>query len=192
MEVSAHRVLLEAAPNLDRVPGFAIFGTPPIGFPPAMDRAFLPNPAMADPDPSRSTSVPKDQQAFLAAYESRQAEMVSFLREKRLVESPGGGRERFVMPEDFLQGDDAGSVRCGHLSLSARRKLFEAEQERADDAENHESFHGSISSCPHWDSKRGARDLSSYNQGLPSGAGPALTERGRGGDIAGNGLGEGS
>ena len=29
--------------------------------------SLLPNPAMADPDPSRSASVPKDQQAFLAA-----------------------------------------------------------------------------------------------------------------------------
>ena len=39
--------------------------------------SLLPNPAMADPDPARSASVPKDQQAFLAAYESRQAEMIA-------------------------------------------------------------------------------------------------------------------
>ena len=39
-------ILLEAAPDLARAKGFAIFGTPPVGFPPAMDRAFLPNPAM--------------------------------------------------------------------------------------------------------------------------------------------------
>jgi pimeloyl-ACP methyl ester carboxylesterase len=49
-------ILLEAAPNLPRAKGFAIFGTPPVGFPPAMDRAFLPNPAMGvgfTPDVSR-------------------------------------------------------------------------------------------------------------------------------------------
>jgi pimeloyl-ACP methyl ester carboxylesterase len=40
-------ILLEAAPDLPRAAGLAIFGTPPIGFPPAMDKAFLPNPKMA-------------------------------------------------------------------------------------------------------------------------------------------------
>ena len=39
-------ILLEAAPDLPRARGFAIYGTPPIGFPSALDRAFLPNPAM--------------------------------------------------------------------------------------------------------------------------------------------------
>jgi uncharacterized protein (DUF885 family) len=50
--------------------------------------ALLPDPRMADPDPSRSRDVPKDQQAFLAAYESREAEMVRFLQEKHLVTLP--------------------------------------------------------------------------------------------------------
>lgn len=50
--------------------------------------ALLPDPTLANPDPARSASVPKDQQAFLAAYESRQAEMIRFLREKRLVTLP--------------------------------------------------------------------------------------------------------
>ena len=40
-------ILLEAAPDLPRARGFAIYGTPPVGFPPAMADAFLPNPAMA-------------------------------------------------------------------------------------------------------------------------------------------------
>jgi pimeloyl-ACP methyl ester carboxylesterase len=39
-------ILLEAAPDLAGALGLMIFGTPPIGFPPAMDKAFLPNPAM--------------------------------------------------------------------------------------------------------------------------------------------------
>jgi pimeloyl-ACP methyl ester carboxylesterase len=39
-------ILLEAAPDLPRAKGFVIFGTPPLSFPPAMDRAFLPNPAL--------------------------------------------------------------------------------------------------------------------------------------------------
>ena len=40
-------ILLEAAPDLPRARGFAIYGTPPVSFPPAMTDAFLPNPAMA-------------------------------------------------------------------------------------------------------------------------------------------------
>lgn len=40
-------VLLEAAPNLPEAAGFMIFGAPPLAFPPAMDKAFLPNPAFA-------------------------------------------------------------------------------------------------------------------------------------------------
>jgi uncharacterized protein (DUF885 family) len=50
--------------------------------------AMLPNPSLADPDPKRAASIPSDQQAFLAAYQSREAEMVNFLREKRLVTLP--------------------------------------------------------------------------------------------------------
>lgn len=40
-------IVLEAAPDLPRAKGFAIFGTPPLAFPPAMEQAFLPTPAMA-------------------------------------------------------------------------------------------------------------------------------------------------
>lgn len=50
--------------------------------------SLLPDPRMANPDPSRASSIPRDQQAFLAAYESRQAEMIRFLKERRLVTLP--------------------------------------------------------------------------------------------------------
>lgn len=40
-------IILEAASMLPDAAGLVIFGTPPLAFPPAMDRAFLPNPAMA-------------------------------------------------------------------------------------------------------------------------------------------------
>jgi pimeloyl-ACP methyl ester carboxylesterase len=39
-------ILLEAAPDLRQAKGFAIYGAPPIDFPPKLDKAFLPNPAM--------------------------------------------------------------------------------------------------------------------------------------------------
>jgi pimeloyl-ACP methyl ester carboxylesterase len=39
-------VALEMAPDLPNARGFVIFGTPPLAFPPDMDEAFLPNPAM--------------------------------------------------------------------------------------------------------------------------------------------------
>ncbi len=50
--------------------------------------SLLPDPRMANPDPTRAASIPKDQEAFLAAYESRQAEMIRFLRERRLITLP--------------------------------------------------------------------------------------------------------
>jgi len=39
-------VALEMAPDLPRARGFLIFGTPPLAFPPTMELAFLPHPAM--------------------------------------------------------------------------------------------------------------------------------------------------
>jgi uncharacterized protein (DUF885 family) len=50
--------------------------------------ALLKDPALADPDPARSPSIPRDQAAFLAAYESRLEEIIRFLREKSLVTLP--------------------------------------------------------------------------------------------------------
>ena len=40
-------IALEAEASLPQAKGFMIHGTPPIAFPPAMDQAFLPHPAMA-------------------------------------------------------------------------------------------------------------------------------------------------
>ncbi len=40
-------VALEMAPDLPDASGFLVFGTPPLAFPPAMEGAFLPNPAMS-------------------------------------------------------------------------------------------------------------------------------------------------
>jgi uncharacterized protein (DUF885 family) len=50
--------------------------------------ALLADPSIADPDPARAANVPKDQAAFLKKYESRQAEMIRFLGERRLVTLP--------------------------------------------------------------------------------------------------------
>jgi uncharacterized protein (DUF885 family) len=50
--------------------------------------ALLPDPSLADPDPKRAASIPPDQAAFLAAYQSREEEMVRFLKERRLITIP--------------------------------------------------------------------------------------------------------
>jgi uncharacterized protein (DUF885 family) len=50
--------------------------------------ALLPDPSLADPDPARSKLIPKDQQEFLRAYESREADMIQFLRDRNLVTLP--------------------------------------------------------------------------------------------------------
>jgi uncharacterized protein (DUF885 family) len=50
--------------------------------------AMLKDPSLASPDPRRVAHVPKDQAEFLAAYESRLKEIVSFLEVNRLVTIP--------------------------------------------------------------------------------------------------------
>jgi len=86
--------------------------------------AMLTDPSMADPNPARVKNIPPDQQAFLAAYESREQEMIDFLKQRKLVTlppylgpfqirqlpeafkptSPGG----FMNPPGIYDADDGG------------------------------------------------------------------------------------
>src|SRR5436309_1079545 len=65
--------------------------------------SMLPNPALADPNPARAKIIPKDQDDFLKAYESREAEMIAFLKENQLVTLPSylGRFEIRQLPEAF-------------------------------------------------------------------------------------------
>ncbi|MDQ6651313.1 MAG: DUF885 domain-containing protein [Acidobacteriota bacterium] len=65
--------------------------------------SLLPDPSLADPNPARSANVPKDQRAFLKAYESREAEMIDFLKTNHLVTLPSylGRFEIRQLPEAF-------------------------------------------------------------------------------------------
>ncbi|MFI5120472.1 MAG: DUF885 domain-containing protein [Thermoanaerobaculia bacterium] len=79
--------------------------------------ALLADPSMADPDPARAAHVPKDQEGFLKAYESRQAEMIRFLKEKRLVTLPpslGAFRIR-QLPEAFKPTSPGGFMNAPGL-----------------------------------------------------------------------------
>jgi uncharacterized protein (DUF885 family) len=64
---------------------------------------LLPDPSLADPNPARSKNVPADQDAFLKAYESREAEMIDFLKTNKLVTLPPylGRFEIRQLPEAF-------------------------------------------------------------------------------------------
>jgi uncharacterized protein (DUF885 family) len=50
--------------------------------------ALLKDPSLASPDPARAKSVPADQQAFLAAYQAREKEMIEFLQKNQLITLP--------------------------------------------------------------------------------------------------------
>jgi uncharacterized protein (DUF885 family) len=65
--------------------------------------SMLPDPSFANPDPSRAKVIPKDQDDFLKAYESREAEMIGFLKENHLVTLPSylGRFEIRQLPEAF-------------------------------------------------------------------------------------------
>jgi uncharacterized protein (DUF885 family) len=65
--------------------------------------ALLPDPKLADPDPTRSASIPPDQASFLKAYENREQEMIGFLKEHNLVTLPDylGAFQIRQLPEAF-------------------------------------------------------------------------------------------
>src|SRR5207253_5950271 len=65
--------------------------------------SMLPDPSLADPNPARAKIVPKDQEDFLKAYESREAEMIAFLKENKLDSLPSylGRFEIRQLPEAF-------------------------------------------------------------------------------------------
>jgi uncharacterized protein (DUF885 family) len=65
--------------------------------------AMLKDPSLASPDPSRAKSIPKDQAEFLAAYESREKDLVDFLRANNLVTIPSyiGPFQIRQLPEAF-------------------------------------------------------------------------------------------
>ena len=65
--------------------------------------ALLADPKLADPDPKRSANIPPDQASFLKAYESREQEMINFLKEHNLVTLPDylGAFQIRELPEAF-------------------------------------------------------------------------------------------
>ena len=65
--------------------------------------SLLNDPALADPNPARSKNIPPDQASFLKAYESRQQEMIDFMKERKLVTIPDylGRFEIRQLPEAF-------------------------------------------------------------------------------------------
>jgi uncharacterized protein (DUF885 family) len=65
--------------------------------------SLLPDPSLADPNPARSKDIPPDQASFLKAYESREQEMINFLKEHQLVTIPDylGRFEIRQLPEAF-------------------------------------------------------------------------------------------
>ena len=65
--------------------------------------ALLPDPKLADPDPKRAPNIPPDQESFLKAYESRETEMINFLKEHNLVTLPNylGAFQIRQLPEAF-------------------------------------------------------------------------------------------
>jgi uncharacterized protein (DUF885 family) len=65
--------------------------------------SLLPDPSLADPNPARSKNIPPDQASFLKAYESREQEMITFIKDHQLVTIPDylGRFEIRQLPEAF-------------------------------------------------------------------------------------------
>jgi uncharacterized protein (DUF885 family) len=65
--------------------------------------AMLADPSLADPNPQRAAHIPPDQQSFLKQYESREAEMIDYLKSHRLITIPDyiGPFQIRQLPEAF-------------------------------------------------------------------------------------------
>ena len=65
--------------------------------------AMLKDPSLASPDPARAAHIPKDQAEFLAAYQARLDDIVSFLKTNHLVTLPPylGSFQIRQLPEAF-------------------------------------------------------------------------------------------
>lgn len=79
--------------------------------------SLLPDPSLADPNPARSKTIPKDQQDFLSAYESRQAEMIEFMKTNQLLTIPSyvGKFEIRQLPEAFKPTSPGGFMNAPGL-----------------------------------------------------------------------------
>ena len=79
--------------------------------------SLLPDPSLADPNPSRSKSIPASQQDFLKAYESRQTEVIDFLKTNHLVTIPSymGQFEIRQLPEAFKPTSPGGFMNAPGL-----------------------------------------------------------------------------
>lgn len=71
--------------------------------------ALLPNPDMANPNPARSRSIPKNQTEFLTAYENRLRDILQFLRDQNLITIPPYlGRFQIAQLPDALKPTSPG------------------------------------------------------------------------------------
>jgi uncharacterized protein (DUF885 family) len=79
--------------------------------------ALLRDPSLASPDPARAAHVPKDQAAFLAAYEARLQDIVGFLQANRLVTLPAylGQFQIRQLPEAFKPTSPGGFMNAPGL-----------------------------------------------------------------------------
>src|SRR5260370_2775653 len=75
--------------------------------------ALLADPKLADPDPKRSANIPPDQASFLKAYESRETEMINFLKEHDLITLPNylGPFQIRQLPDAFKPTSPGGVMR---------------------------------------------------------------------------------
>jgi uncharacterized protein (DUF885 family) len=79
--------------------------------------AMLKDPSLASPDPARAAHIPKDQAEFLAAYQARLDDIVSFLKNNHLVTLPPylGSFQIRQLPEAFKPTSPGGFMNAPGL-----------------------------------------------------------------------------
>ncbi len=116
--------VLEASLQLPKAAGFMVFGTPPLAFPPAMDQAFLPNPAM---NSTFKADLSEDEMnAFAAAFFAPGADVPGSLKaDIRRTD----GRARETLGGSIRPGGYADEIEIV-AKLSAPLAILHGEQEQ--------------------------------------------------------------
>lgn len=140
-------IVIEALPDVPQAEGVAVFGTPPLGVPPDMDAAFLPNPAVGlgftetlDPEqaaayansflaPATEISVEPFVADILATHGAARSSLIASVGEGRARDELGilagthvpvallHGAEEQLVSLEYLRGVDAPTLWRGEVQV---------------------------------------------------------------------------
>lgn len=123
-------IVLQASRSLPEASGIVIFGTPPLALPPAMDKAFLPNPAMGAT--FKATLTNEEAKAFATAFFAPNAaiDLEPFVAD--ILNTDGNARAGLaasIAPDSYLAESHQDEVKLV-ANLSMPLAIFHGQEEQ--------------------------------------------------------------